>query len=1024
MDDREKQIPPPKSWTTFEDLCHSLFKSVWRDPLAQKHGRKGQAQHGVDIFGSPNGIYHVFHGVQCKGKNIQYGKEPTLEELQTELGKAQAFDPPLSHWVFATTAPVDSVIQQAARQISSERKQKGRFTVSVLGWDAILDLLCEHKQVLAEFYPGLGVDFPELLKNLHAMPQASEVNALIKTTRHMGSLRQAVSRANSEWRAVAFGGGRGVGPALMGRSLGPEDAVACPRLQEADLAVRDLQSAYSVRIVGEPGAGKSICAYQAALSFSRDGWQVYRLTDPGSEDVHLDCGTPGQRAVFIIDDAHLMKGEVLRVVEDAAGPERLLLSTHNAIKHDASSRGAIVIDAIGAVRTIASAFRREPEGLLEEIRRIDNQIGELPSDVSLENRIAHAEESAKYPWQFCFIVGGGWRRASAAANAARSVQADIVLAGIAIHQIASRDARPSLSKLSALLEFVDVARGEFLSSLQWLIQNRLVIGSHDLRCPHQRFSLVVLKNILMGQNATGRERIGQLLQNVVANSKFPIAGLRFLLHELRFFGYPRQWSYLIPEESLESLIGRCWMATSPEERTYACLLFGEIDAYVTGWPRMFFRGNERTISQWISKPDEPSGYGLARLIHAVRNKDPEFATILVEASSAKGLADAISGVSSTTAYNLGELIGALHVNPDSKWGRTFVDGVDRQKLIAASTSWPVSKKVWAFSNFCRSFSYFDETLALDMFECFIPNAQKCVFNDPLSGFGELRDIVSDVLRMLDVLGIYIGKAGPKARHRELARKFLEQVKPVRLAEQLSSSKIRDFQNLGMLLAFMAQAAPRKYRATIEAMNWPTIGETIGDHWKNLPHDAEVLLGVASQNQSGREKVAEIIRKNLYRIEAFPPRLVLIAPCVAYEHARKGGVIRLAQHDHVDWRFGAGAIALIADMDHNIVANVLAPWEGITGRVFSREHTSWYREAFEYVSLLREIAPTNLQRILDAVDVAGAQKGWTMGLRGTGGSQKTVALLVESSLERSDDLGVLARRLRTQFPKASVPRQPS
>jgi len=29
MDDREKQIPPPKSWEKFEDLCHELFKAVW-----------------------------------------------------------------------------------------------------------------------------------------------------------------------------------------------------------------------------------------------------------------------------------------------------------------------------------------------------------------------------------------------------------------------------------------------------------------------------------------------------------------------------------------------------------------------------------------------------------------------------------------------------------------------------------------------------------------------------------------------------------------------------------------------------------------------------------------------------------------------------------------------------------------------------------------------------------------------------------------------------------------------------------
>lgn len=54
MDFRDKQIAPPKSWITFEDLILELFKAVWGDPLAQKNGRAGQPQNGVDVFGAPD----------------------------------------------------------------------------------------------------------------------------------------------------------------------------------------------------------------------------------------------------------------------------------------------------------------------------------------------------------------------------------------------------------------------------------------------------------------------------------------------------------------------------------------------------------------------------------------------------------------------------------------------------------------------------------------------------------------------------------------------------------------------------------------------------------------------------------------------------------------------------------------------------------------------------------------------------------------------------------------------------------
>ena len=229
MNDREKQIPPPRSWEVFENLCHQLFKAVWCDPLAQKVGRLGQAQQGVDISGSPNRNYGIFQGVQCKAKEGQYGSKPSLAELQREIAKAEDFQPTLRHWIFATTAPVDATLQQKAREISEMRDKEGCFTVSVLGWGEITNLLCQHKQILSEFYPEHGFDVSKLLNDIQAMPHASEVRELLDVIKRMGTL-QHPTHPRPIWSPIVFGDGRDLGPALMGRSLGPEDAAACPKL--------------------------------------------------------------------------------------------------------------------------------------------------------------------------------------------------------------------------------------------------------------------------------------------------------------------------------------------------------------------------------------------------------------------------------------------------------------------------------------------------------------------------------------------------------------------------------------------------------------------------------------------------------------------------------------------------------------------------------------------------------------------------------------------------------------------------
>jgi hypothetical protein len=155
MDFLDKQILAPKSWEKFEDLIQALFAEVWNDPVAKKHGRRGQPQHGVDVYGEPHGAGGPLHGVQCKGKDIGYGPhvKATIQEFDAELAKAEGFEPPLSHWTFATTAPDDAVLQAHVRNVSRARRAAGKFTVDVAGWGSLHFLLAKHPSVIRQFYP-------------------------------------------------------------------------------------------------------------------------------------------------------------------------------------------------------------------------------------------------------------------------------------------------------------------------------------------------------------------------------------------------------------------------------------------------------------------------------------------------------------------------------------------------------------------------------------------------------------------------------------------------------------------------------------------------------------------------------------------------------------------------------------------------------------------------------------------------------------------------------------------------------
>ncbi len=150
-----KQIPPPASWEEFEDMCCDLWRLLWNDPYAQKNGRKGQAQAGVDVYGRPGGGSE-WAGVQCKGKDNYAEKTLTERELRDEVDKAKKFTPSITkEYVLATTGSPDANIQEVAREITQQHQKEGLFPVHVWFWEDIKKKLAEYDGLVKKYYPDL-----------------------------------------------------------------------------------------------------------------------------------------------------------------------------------------------------------------------------------------------------------------------------------------------------------------------------------------------------------------------------------------------------------------------------------------------------------------------------------------------------------------------------------------------------------------------------------------------------------------------------------------------------------------------------------------------------------------------------------------------------------------------------------------------------------------------------------------------------------------------------------------------------
>lgn len=1002
MDARAKQILPPASWETFEELCLALYRAIWKDSNARRHGRRGQAQHGVDVYGSRDGAGAQWFGVQAKGKDQALGAQLTEAELVEELARAEGFDPKLGHWTLATTAPRDAAIQAVARRLSTERVEAGRFPIAVAGWEDIRELLLEHPAVLQVFYPEVAHDTAGLVSDLRKL------------------VGGAAATPQALWRPVTFSDARDLGPALSGRPLGAADVDACPELPEVSLLVTQLDQAFSARLEGPPGSGKSVSALQAARRFETRGWSVLSLEDPRAAGVRPPPDSAGRR-LLLIDNAHLMAAPALEALEAGATADRLVLSIHNA-EGKAGGRGAVVMDPKRGVKVIAAALRADRERTLQVVRRIDDRVGDRPHDELLDHRL-EAAEAADHPWQFCFVLGGGWRRAAANVDAARAAKADLVLAAFALHQVASRDAKPAASDIAALVAVVGVDAAAFADATAWLLRHRLLLAPEDLRTPHQRFAVVALRAILAGQDRPGREAVGELLNHTLVSPSHPILGLHRLLSDWLHLDQKYVWTQLVDLMRIEPLIARCWAAVTPLERRDAMILLTGLHSYLPDGLAGLVRDRRELLCDWFSRPEHPTGQAIGWFVNAVRYKDEDLARELICAADPVAVAAAVSSATVETAYELAGIFDHTHTTRTEAWNTAVATALDRPALLRLAQDWPAEEDVFAYAELINALAAVEPDFALEMTEAFTPAVRRGLARDPIDTFHALNDVFSHVLRVMDVLGFFRGKNGPDPRRKAIARGLLADLDAKTLAATISAAPKRSFQVMAWLLDLIHDLDRPLFRRTVRAVDLERLDRTISEDWGRPFHDLEVLLAVICQDTVVRDRVRGLLGRNAGGLRILPARFALLFPELAITHLASGGEIDLSRWSLFARRHADAFIRLVAVERPDLLDALLRPSEEEWAKDLSQRDPSFYEDGAALLAVRAEFAPAGLQRMLEKVDAATASVGWRASLAKGGEPARSVAYLVEAAIGRADAAGELARKLRKRFPKASLPPPP-
>jgi tetratricopeptide (TPR) repeat protein len=342
-----RALSPPTNWQDFERISYDIYSRRWQTNDAEMHGRQGQPQAGVDIYGHDRLENNKFVGVQCKGKDQTYNEPLKEAELRQEIEKAKNFIPRLDVFVLATTAPNDARIQQVARTLTEDHRPQGLFEVRVQGWRTLQQWLTDYPNLLTKYYPDI---FPpsEILSGIErgfADTRQDNVDIRTQLVDIKGLLTaQAEQPEASDPLATRI--------IIASRLV--DSGIAQGALQALDLILKE---------EGDKISGRNLFRFKAGVGFAHIALGDLATAARDFRDAYA-AAPEWSNARAILAVAELLEGN-----REAAYSRATEVLAEDPTSYHAA---AVVLDTAADDTTIADLEARVPEGLR---KRVDILIG-------------------------------------------------------------------------------------------------------------------------------------------------------------------------------------------------------------------------------------------------------------------------------------------------------------------------------------------------------------------------------------------------------------------------------------------------------------------------------------------------------------------------------------------------------------------------------------------------------------------------------------------------------------------------
>ncbi|MDU4802141.1 MAG: hypothetical protein E6X81_14330 [Clostridium butyricum] len=323
------------------------------------------------------------------------------------------------------------------------------------------------------------------------------------------------------------------------------------------------------------------------------------------------------------------------------------------------------------------------------------------------------------------------------------------------------------------------------------------------------------------------------------------------------------------------------------------------------------------ICEWINNVNEVTGYALSDLINSLyNNKEACFDEI----KSNINIAKFVGKINTCTYKDIGA-IGAILENlwkfNDKIWRNKIEQQIDIKYAIKLIKDNEENIELYKISSYIVGIYYLNKEKGLQLYDAseniFIRSFRK----DALGVFEEIDHTILWI-----ILGYSIFNSNkPKKKLAEKAKKLVEAISALDIANKISKSNRHDWERYARFLDWINRVNKKKTKEIVEKINFDELDKNIGQYWEEPPRELRLLIINLAEHSKVCRPIEEFVKKHENDIKVVDPLIAMVAPEIIISVYKNGGIIDIFAHNN-DFGLAAQLLQLTHNQNLEIAQEVL------------------------------------------------------------------------------------------------------